>query len=357
MPKAPLTLSRFVECPENRAALVAIRRLADRFGASNGRGIADDEPLPLPFPTLYLHGPAGCGKSHLVEALAAEVTRQRRDAIIQVLAAGELAIHEQRTLFAADDEQAVSIDPSELEDAKHCDMLILEDVQHLKIGVVEALVQVIDYLVARRRPVVVTGNNGPRSLISRGGPLPARLSNRFCAGLVIALEPLGPRSRLAVLQALAQRQQLAVSTEILKWLAHCLTGGGRQIEGAVSKLGSLQKLSKADLDLATVQSHFAVQAEIGKPTIQRITERVGEYFRVDPDDLQSSRRQRGIVMSRQVSMYLAREMTGLTLDQIGAYFGGRDHSTVLHACRKVQDAITSDHMIGGAVRELQAGLA
>ncbi|HYT93717.1 MAG TPA: helix-turn-helix domain-containing protein, partial [Gemmataceae bacterium] len=91
-------------------------------------------------------------------------------------------------------------------------------------------------------------------------------------------------------------------------------------------------------------------------TVERIAERVGGYFRVEPAQLQSRRRYRGVLLPRQVGMYLARQLTGLSLEQIGAYFGGRDHSTVLHACRKVEQALDSDAALSGAVRQLHAEL-
>jgi chromosomal replication initiator protein len=98
-------------------------------------------------------------------------------------------------------------------------------------------------------------------------------------------------------------------------------------------------------------------ATAARVTVERIAQRVGGYFRVVPRQLQSRRRYRNILVPRQVGMYLARQLTGLSLGQIGAYFGGRDHATVLHACRKVEQAITEDAALSGAVRQLHADLA
>lgn len=94
-----------------------------------------------------------------------------------------------------------------------------------------------------------------------------------------------------------------------------------------------------------------------RPTVERIASRVGDYFHLEPKHLQSRRRNREALLPRQVGMYLARRLTGLSLQQIGAYFGGRDHSTVLHACRKVESALNSDLALSGAVRQLHADLA
>src|SRR5262249_37843500 len=122
-------------------------------------------------------------------------------------------------------------------------------------------------------------------------------------------------------------------------------------------LEALVRLHDRAPDLASVAAHFQAEAEFARPTVERIAERVGSYFRVDPRQMQSRRRLRSALLLRQVGMYLARQLTPLSLAQIGAYFGGRDHTTVLHACRKVEQALSSDAALSGAVRQLQADLA
>src|SRR5262249_27709520 len=252
---------------------------------------------------------------------------------------GDLIRPAQPSLFGQEGQksEADASDPETLEQARHSDRLIVEDLQHLHLRAVDTLVHVIDYLQARQRPVVVTANAGPQQLTHRGQRFPARLTNRLAGGLVVALQTLGPASRLTLLQDLAQRRQLAVPTQVLRWLANHLAGG-RQLEGAIARLQTLVKHQREPLDVARGAAEFREQArgEGGGLTVRRIAERVGGYFQVEPDQLQSRRRYRNVVLPRQVGMYLARQLTPLSLEQIGEYFGGRDHSTVLHACRKVE---------------------
>lgn len=111
------------------------------------------------------------------------------------------------------------------------------------------------------------------------------------------------------------------------------------------------------LDIAFVAAHFNEQGASSGPTIDGIAQRVGRYFRVEPRHLQSRRRHQSILLPRQVGMYLTRKLTDLSLARIGEYFGGRDHSTVLHACRKIEEALASDAVLSGAVRQLQADLS
>jgi len=357
MARPSLTFARFVAMPENRAALLAVQDVASRVRnqptQDDANGLLTRKAAPG---TVLLHGPAGSGKSHLLQALALEATQKRPDLVVTKLAAGDVARPAQPTLFGANDDPRQNGQVFDLEEARHCDLFMVEDLQHLHPYAVEPLVQTLDYLEAHGRPAVLTANHGPQRLRHRGERFAARLSNRLAGGLVVALAPLGPASRLTLLQTLAQRRQLAVPTEVLRWLADHLPGGGRQLEGAIARLETLARAQPGPLDLKTVRAQFKEQAEAGRITVERIALSVGGYFQVKPADLQSRRRYRNVLVPRQVGMYLARQLTEMSLDQIGDYFGGRDHSTVLHACRKVEQAIHQDAVLGGAIREIHAAL-
>jgi chromosomal replication initiator protein len=179
---------------------------------------------------------------------------------------------------------------------------------------------------------------------------------RLAGGLVVRMEPLQAKSRLAFLQEKAQRRQLAVRPDVLAWLAEHLTGGGRQLEGALNKLAMLSRLHDRPPDVHKIIHHFQEQAAASRPTVERIAQQVGSYYRVEPRQLQSRTRYQNVLLPRQISMYLARQLTDLSLQQIGKYFGGRDHSTVLHSCRKVEEKLDQDAVLSGAVRQMKADL-
>jgi chromosomal replication initiator protein len=174
--------------------------------------------------------------------------------------------------------------------------------------------------------------------------------------LVVGLEPLGPASRLTFLEDRARRWRLDVGADVLTWLAEHVGGSARQLEGAVKRLEALARLHGQAPDLAATAEAFRDDAGAARPSVERIIERVGRYFRVEPGEVCSRRRGRNALLPRQVGMYLARVLTPLSLEQIGAHFGGRDHSTVLHACRKVERALARDSALSGAVRQLHADL-
>lgn len=349
------TLSRFLPMAENRAAWTAIHEVADAF-----RTVRDRRLNSL----LVLHGPSGTGKTHLATGLVNELTHVTPPLVCQHVSADDL-----KTLLHAPVPSAIDSHPPEgvtddmqagpawLIEARQCDFLVLEDLHHLPGHAAEAVVQLLDARQARRLPTLVTSRHGPRQLALTGPRFSARLTSRLAAGLVIALESLSARSRLQLLEEFAQRRQLPVAPEILRWLAVHLTGGGRQLEGAVAQLDTLTKLQRQPLKLADIRPHFRVQVDALRPSVERIVAQVGGHFHIDPRELVMRRRLRAIVVPRQICMYLARQLTKLSLKQIGASFGGHDHTTVLHACRKVEHALANDALLSGAVKQLHAELA
>jgi chromosomal replication initiator protein len=331
--KTALVLARLVSVPENRSGRLAVERVAACI--RSGSALRSTNPL-------YLHGPAGTGKTLLVSALAEQV--QSSNSAVMTVPAADFA-----TLSGVQQDAARS---DRLLQMEQSDLLIIEDLQHLARAAAETLVGLFDHFTAIRSQIVVTASVGPCHL-----DLPARLTNRLASGLVVRLEFLQAPSRLAILEERAQRHQLAVSREVLAWLADRLAGGGRQLDGALARLEVLSRTHRGPIDMAAVSDYFQEQLEASRPTVERIVERVSGYFHVHPRQIQSSRRLRQVMLPRQVSMYLARQLTDLSLEQIGRYFGGRDHSTVLYACRKLQKALRHDAMLSGAVCQLRAGLA
>ncbi|MBY0231728.1 MAG: hypothetical protein K2W96_20775 [Gemmataceae bacterium] len=307
------TLS-WVRMPENEAAWLAAERVRRCLRSGTRRRVANP---------LFLHGPSGTGKSRLVALLADGAVTDDPGLAVAVLPASELVA-----------EEAPSV--------RDTGLVVLEDVQRLPARGVRALTMLLDAALAHRTQVVLTATVGPALLPC----LPARLVSRLAGGLVVGLEPFGPESRRAFL--MARRPDLPGDT--LDWLARTLPGSGRALEGALVRL-------RDDASLPAAQEALREDGEARAASVESIAREVGRYYRVDPACLRSRSRTRQALVPRQVGMYLARRLTALPLAQIGDYFGGRDHSTVLHACRKVEQALTRDAPLSQAVRELSAGLS
>jgi chromosomal replication initiator protein len=334
--------ARLIALPENRSAFAAIEDLLHALTVSS----APKANL------LFLHGPTGTGKTALVQALSEEWSRNA-EATSCVLAAAEFPRPPVKE--AEDDADENKTARQRLMEARRSDVLVVEDLQHLPAGASEALVQLIDRRSRRQLPMIFTAATGPSQLCHRGTRLPARLTNRLAGGLVIAMEPWQAPSRLLFLRESVRRRSLKIPEATLAWLAQTLSGSGRQLDGALRQLDALQRLLQKPLSPEQLRMHFHDGAA-EQLTVERIAEHVGGYFRVEPRQIKSARRSRDLLMPRQISMYLARRLTVLSLQQIGTFFGGRDHSTVLHACRKVEQALESDAALSGAVRRLSAEL-
>jgi chromosomal replication initiator protein len=327
------TFVDWISLPENRAAQAAAERVA------SGTSRRSLNPL-------FLHGSTGTGKSHLASALVARVIERTPDRLTSLTTANEF-----ETLVRESADAHVNA-AADLQTLRESDFLVVEDVQHLSERASEAFVQLLDHCVARGQQVVVTANCGPAKL-SR---LPTRLTSRLAAGLVVGLEPPSSESRLHFLKDRARRRGLLVADQLLEWLAENGTGSVRQLEGAFARLEGLVRLSPDALNVDTLAEHFRTDADANRATVARIVARVCDHFEVEPRKLQIQGRSPSAAVPRQVSMYLARRLTGLSLRQIGDYFGGRDHTTVMHACRKVEKCLKNDVQFSGTVRLLQADL-
>jgi chromosomal replication initiator protein len=330
---APASWGEFVGLPENASAVQAARRLARSFVRPTGR----TPPSPL-----VLHGPPGTGKSLLLQTLVRKLADQPSGPTVQLLPAGDLPRP------APDDPEAADL----LADLTGCDLLAVEDVQHLPVRSAGALGRVLDARAARRRPTVITASAGPAGLTH----LPRRLTSRLAAGLVVQLEPITPAGRRELVERLAARRRLNLTDDALDFLAGPATGGGvRPLVGAVEKLKGLARGVLGSLDAEAVAELLAGDADRGDP-VDRIIARVAAAFGVKPADLLGACRQRGVLVPRQVAMYLAREVGKWSLPQIAKRFG-RDHTTVLHACRKVAETLNRDPKLRRTVRELKAELS
>jgi len=326
-------LNRFIVLPENRSALDAVEQLAHRLTA------ADTQRTP--FPPLFLHGPPGCGKSHLASGIVDQVVAGS-GRTVQILAAVDLG----RMLIEP------TLEADHRRDLQNCDLLVVEDVQHLPPIAAEALAHLIDHRQTRSRCLMATGLAGPVAL----GHLPNRLTSRLAGGLVVGLEPLSPPSRRVLAEELCRQWRLHVTAEVLDWLAREPSGGARPILGALARLEALSHTLPPPLGLKAIAELLA-GPDVSETAIERIARRVAEAFAITPRQMKGKARQRQVLWPRQVGMFLARRLTGLSLVRIGTFFGGRDHTTVLHAYQKVEQQRNDDPALATTLRRLEAELA
>jgi chromosomal replication initiator protein len=281
---------------------------------------------------LLIHGDAGLGKTHLLQAVGhAALTKN-----LQVLyVSAEQFTHE--FIDAIRQRKA-----SEFRNRfRNVDMLLIDDIQFIsgKEQTEESFFHTFNDLHNENRQVVITSNLPPNSL----GKLDARLKSRFEWGLVVSIQSPDFETRLAILQAKVEQKGLPFLAEVLEYIAHQAKQNIRELEGYLNRVIAFAKLTRMPPTLALASEALS---DIGnkkpKParnTPSMVIETVAKSFQLSPQDIKSRKRDKETALARQVAMYLLRESGNYSLAQIGKELGNRDHSTVLHACEKIARAL------------------
>ena len=347
-PSGVAAAGHFLAGPENRLVEVAVRSV-----------LAEPPPVVLSFNPLVLYGPSGTGKSHLARGLAAAWkarTRRPHDdrarSVRSTLVVCTTAVDFARELAEAIETQAV-----EEFRAKHREaaLLVVEDLGMLatrkagKLNAQEELIHTFDALLAEDRWVIVTASAVPAEL---PGILPA-LKSRLTGGLTIPLTPPGPEARLAIIQQLAALRKLDLPEPVALVLAEGLCGTAPELAGSLLELVMPTRLRRGRLDLRRAKQYLAGRSRRRQPTLHEIAIATARHFSLRLTDLRSPARRRALVTARGVAVYLARRLTGESLQQIGGYFGGRDHTTVMHSCRQTEELMKNDPTIRQSVESLQ----
>lgn len=296
---------------------------------------------------LFLYGPPGTGKTHLLEATAGGLRARGLDPI-------EVTTGQQ---FSENYVRATEADdlPGFRAYMRSVQALFLDDIDRMagKQRSLEELLHTIDALLEQDRQIMVTARSAPAMLKA----LPARLRSRLQAGLTAALLLPEQPLRAKLIRDEADRLAWRVPEGVIDLLAERLGGNARQLRGAVARLQMDERLAGRSVTRRAVQRVLADSVEPDPATLlEEITRRVLARYKLRLSQLQSKRRSRSIALPRQICMFLARELTPLSLTEIGAYFGGRDHSTVLHACRKIGQMVADDASVSSVVREIQNDL-
>lgn len=325
----------FVEGPSNRVALAAARTIAEA-GSSAVR-----------FNPLFIHASVGLGKTHLLQAIAAEALK--RQARVVYLTAEYFMW---RFATAIRDNNALSFK----EQLRDIDLLVIDDLQFLQgKSIQHEFCHLLNTLLDSAKQVVVAADRAPGELES----LDMRVRSRLQGG--VALEMAGPdyEMRYEILGrrlAAAKREDpsLDMPAEILEHVAKAIVGSGRELEGAFNQLLFRQSFEPITIDrVDEILGHLIRPGEPKRIRIEEIQRIVARHYNVSKQDLLSNRRTRTIVKPRQVAMYLAKMMTPRSLPEIGRRFGGRDHTTVLHAVRKIEDLTGNDTKLAQEVELLK----
>jgi chromosomal replication initiator protein len=315
------TFEDFIVGKSNELAYAAAYRVAD-------------SPT-VPFNPLFLYGGVGLGKTHLMHAVAWHIRKRSPERRVIYLSAEKFMYQFVRALR---DKNTMAFK----EQFRSVDVLMIDDVQFIsgKDSTQEEFFHTFNALVDQNHQVVVSADKSPSDLEG----MEERMKSRLGWGLVADIHPTTYELRLGILQAKAERMKDEMPVKVLEFLAHKITSNVRELEGALNRIAAHGTLIGRPITLETTQEllHDLLRANDRRVTIEEIQKRVAEHFNIKVSDMHSARRSRGVARPRQVAMYLSKLLTPRSLPEIGRKFGGRDHTTVMHAVRKVDELRASD---------------
>jgi chromosomal replication initiator protein len=311
-----MTFANFVRGQTNILALSAAERVA-----------AADKPL---FNPLYLQAPTGQGKTHLMHAIGHAYAQTNPDAQIIYMSAEKFMIE----FVSAMRRKEVMEFKARL---RAVDVLLIDDIQFIvgKVSTQEEFLHTIDAIIGAGKRLVVAADRAPQALDG----VDQRILSRLSMGLVADIQPADLELRRTILeQRLSNMPDAGVGEDVVEFLARTISRNVRELEGGLNKLLAYAQLTGRPITkaLAEEQLKDILSACRRRITIDEIQRAVCEYYRIDRSEMSSKRRARAVVRPRQVAMYLAKVMTPRSYPEIGRKFGGRDHSTVIHAVRLVE---------------------
>ncbi|WP_461481121.1 chromosomal replication initiator protein DnaA [Porticoccus sp.] len=325
------TFASFVEGKSNQLALAASKQVAENPGSS--------------YNPLFIYGGVGLGKTHLMHAVGNALRKQKPNAKI-------IYLHSER--FVADMVKALQLNA--INDFKRfyrsVDALLIDDIQFFagKERSQEEFFHTFNALLEGGQQMILTCDRYPREIDG----LEERLKSRFGWGLTVAVEPPELETRVAILIKKAMQAKVELPTDSAFFIAQRLRSNVRELEGALKRVIASAHFTGRSIDIDLIRESLrdllALQDKL--VTIDNIQRVVSEYYKIKLSELLSKRRSRSVARPRQVAMALAKELTGHSLPEIGEAFGGRDHTTVLHACRKVKELQETSREISDDMKQL-----
>ncbi len=331
------TFENFVVGKPNELAFAAAKRVA--------------ELAELPFNPLFIYGGVGLGKTHLMHAIAWEIQRQDPSRKVVYLSAEKFMYQFIRALRFKDTMRFKEL-------FRSVDVLMIDDVQFIggKDSTQEEFFHTFNTLIDRGSQIVISSDRSPAELSG----LEERIRSRLGWGLVVDVHPSTYELRLGILQSKAEglAAQVKVPDRVLEFLAHRITSNIRELEGALNRIVAQSTLVGRAITLEMAQEVLKdlLRAHERRITIDEIQKRVAEHYGIKLSDMHSARRARVVARPRQVAMYLAKQLTPRSLPEIGRRFGGRDHTTVMHAIRKIEELRADDAVISEDIEQLRRQL-
>ncbi|MBI4550003.1 MAG: chromosomal replication initiator protein DnaA [Candidatus Omnitrophica bacterium] len=322
------TFEDFVIGPGNRLAHAAAVAISD-------------SPARIYNP-FFIYGSVGLGKTHLMQGIAHRILSRSPERRVCFISSEKFT----NELILAIQSRST---PAFRNRYRSVDVLLIDDIHFIagKESTQEEFFHTFNALFDAHKQIVVTSDRPPREIPG----LEERLISRFGWGLVCDVQPPDFETRVAILKKKMEKETVAVPDEVVHFIAKKIKSNIRELEGALIRVVACSSLTGAAVDLKLAQEILkdSCTEEQTKITISAIQKIVADYFGVKVSDLSTKSRAKSVTLPRQVAMYLVREMTSYSLPEIGDYFGGRNHATVIHACQKIKGSLEKNQYIRQAV--------
>ena len=337
---ARFTFDTFVVGKPNELAHAAARRVA--------------EGGPVTFNPLFLYGGVGLGKTHLMHAIAAELKERSPELNVLYLSAEQFMYR-----FITALRERKMMDFKQL--FRSVDVLMVDDVQFIggKDSTQEEFFHTFNALVDGQKQIIISADRAPGEIKD----LEERIKSRLQCGLVVDLHPTDYELRLGILQSKvdvysAQYPELEIANGVLEFLAHRISTNVRVLEGALTRLFAFASLVGREITLELTQDCLSdvLKASDRKVTVEEIQRKVSEHYNIRLSDMIGPKRVRNYARPRQIAMYLAKQMTSRSLPEIGRRFGGRDHTTVMHGVKRIEELKALDSQIADDLELLRRAL-
>ncbi len=337
---ARFTFENFIVGKPNELAHAAAKRVA--------------EGGPVTFNPLFLYGGVGLGKTHLMHAIAHELRQRRPDMNVLYLSAEQFMY---RFVQALRDRKMMDFK----EIFRSVDVLMVDDVQFIagKDSTQEEFFHTFNALVDQNKQIIISGDRAPGEIKD----MEERVKSRLQCGLVVDLHPTDYELRLGILQSKIEKQRqnyagLTIEEGVLEFLAHRISTNVRVLEGALTRLCAFASLVGRDIDMDLTQDCLSdiLRASERKITVEEIQRKVSDHYNIRLSDMIGPKRLRSYARPRQVAMYLCKKLTSRSLPEIGRRFGGRDHTTVMHGVKRIEELKVQDGQIAEDLEMLRRAL-
>ncbi len=325
------TFENFVSGPSNQFAQAAAKAVSDSPGKV--------------YNPLFIYGGVGLGKTHLISAIGNNVIDSKHDYNVLYVSSEQFT-----------NEVVSAIRHGKTEELKkryrNVDLLLIDDIQFVenKVQTQEELFYTINTLYEKQRQIVISSDRPPKEIKS----VTDRLRSRFSMGLIADIQAPEFETRVAIIHKKAAMERISLKEEVVNFIASKIKTNIRELEGGLIRLGAQAALTGSPIDVSMAKNVLKdfIQDDEKPITVEHILKTVCEYFGLKMQDIKARKRTKEVALPRQIAMYLSKQLTGGSLSDIGKNMGGKDHATVIYACKQVEDKRSKDENFNRMIETL-----